>query len=206
MEHKYKNFFNELDKDWGETISDTYEETANNEYIIQINGIDYNDVERDIKIKTNIKILELQAQHIINYSHINLDVDKYGRDFTILSKLVVAFDESTEIYLNNKNVSGIFNGVYINFVPSRYKDKDKYIANIDFISADLSIQDNINFLYIPYMKSKSCTLQFSNEFKNTVFNAFLNDPYYDSNTRISKDEIKDEIDKELYAIKKILNI
>ena len=76
MEHKYKNFFNELDKDWGETISDTYEETANNEYIIQINGIDYNDVERDIKIKTNIKILELQAQHIINYSHINLDVDK----------------------------------------------------------------------------------------------------------------------------------
>ena len=118
----------------------------------------------------------------------------------IKSTLDVVFDKDIEVYLNNELTTG-FIGFSINFVPSRYKDKDKYTVNIDFISADL-IQDNINFLYIPYMKSKSCTLQFSNEFKNTVFNAFLNDPYYDSNKRISKDEIKDEIGKELYAIKK----
>ena len=70
---------------------------------------------------------------------------QYNKNFMIKSTLDVVFDKDIEVYLNNELTTG-FIGFSINFVPSRYKDKDKYTVNIDFISADL-IQDNINFSY-----------------------------------------------------------
>lgn len=198
-----QEFLDNLDTGWGDAIADTYEDAANNEFIIQINGKDYEtDEQIDIKIKADVNDLQMQAQFEVLKSMIN----NTNNDAIVNNTLIIIFPKnSTTLYYNNELIENIFNGMYFKFEVSRTANKNHCKAYINFVHTSNMNKNDISLFYIPYMKKHSCDLKVSDAFKKRVMNEYINNPYYDSLTKFDPADYKDKFDKHIYTVEYLLN-
>ena len=201
-----QEFLDNLDSGWGDAISDTYEDATDEEFMIQISGEDYEQYnQHDIKIKTDIDALQLQAQFNVSISQIPIS-NSAQDDIIINNNLIIIFPEDkTTTYYNGELVENLFYGMYIKFEPSRSLNKNHCQAYIHFVHQNNLGKDDISLFYIPYIKKHSCEMKVSTAFKNKVLSEYKNNPYYDSLTKFDPADYKDKFDKHIYTVDYLLN-
>lgn len=189
-----KNFLDSLN-DWGSILTDTYESSSSENYLIHINATECDnqniaDKPIDIKIKGTVNDIDLQCQ----YRPISEE--------EVESSVVVLF-KGVEVYINDEMVSdafnNYFNGVYIKFMP--YMKNHNLSVSFYFIGGD-SI-NNTNIIYKP-TRNFPVHASLSKQLIDSIIKNFEDDPYYDIPYPSHEYNYTDSYEKALDKIKLIL--
>ena len=195
-----QNFFDEIDTDWGDLISDIYSRSHDTYSIIYKfnNPVKFNEVDKSINVLEIIGTVKLMKAKLLNDSiSINIEfiincikadnikIDNIPEDKYVIQMTLVYFNESI------KNYRSKFNNIYnlFNDIITYNSYKNYYIIDPHIL---YSKNDNTGSMFVTH--EVTFNKNFINAINNIINNldiSYYKDEYYNYYNKMKDDFIKD---------------